>query len=323
MAPLRVSNERVTLIVLLPILLPATLLAGPQATPPPAASPVPTVPPAPTAAAVPGPAGLEVLWTASWDEAVKAVQKIPGGRILIYFSDDDCGQCRRMEALVVPSTSFYAYTRDKIPLYLKFSSPEGKKLAAQLRVKEIPAWVVVTPDLLITGRQVGPTSQIGWVEEMVRGEQGWDAYKALLEREKAEPGNAAVVFDVARETFERGGDSLAEPRFARLAADSRTPQDLKEKSLAYLATIEMDAGRPDLAAGHLDQLLATGKDPALKQRAALRRAEVEIARGRKDLAIGRLKAFKAEWPDSPLVRDADALLEALGGSETPGTGSPK
>ncbi len=248
---------------------------------------------------------------------------MPGGRILIYFSDDDCGQCRRMEALVVPSTSFYAFTRDKVPLYLKFSSPEGKKLATKLRVREIPAWVVVTPDLLVTARQVGPTSQIGWVEEMVRGEQGWDAYKALLEREKADPGNAAVVFDVARETFQRGGDSFAEQRFARLAADARTPADLREQSLAYLATIELDAGRPDLAAAHLDQLLATVKDPALKQRAELRRAEVEIARGRKDLATGRLKAFKAEWPDSPLVRDADALLEALAAGPAPGAGSPK
>jgi hypothetical protein len=55
----------------------------------------------------------------------------------------------------------------------------------------------------------------------------------------------------------------------------------------------------------------------------VRRAEVEIARGRRDLAIGRLRAFKADWPDSPLLRDVDALLTALTGDAAGRPESPK
>ncbi len=301
MAPLRVSNERER--VLSTILL-AALLAPSTASPPPPE-------PSPTPAAVPGPAGLEVVWTSGWDEALEAVRKIPNGRILIYFGDDDCGQCRRMEAIIVPSTSFFAFTRDKVPLYEKLSSPEGKRLAAALRVKEPPAWVVVTPELLVSGRQVGPTSQTGWVQAFIEAEKGWYAYLKLRDEERANPADPRLVFDVARESFHRNGDSLAEPRFQRLGSDPKTPQDLREQSLAYLATSQYDAGRPADAGKTLDQLLAISKEPAIRQRAELRRADIDIALGRKDLAAARLRAFRKEWPDSPDLPGVEKLLEAI------------
>lgn len=291
---------------MLSLILLAALLAAP------AAATDDTAPvPSPTPMAVPGPAGLEVAWTSTWAEAVEADRKIPDGRILVYFGEDGCGPCQRMEALIIPSTSFFAFTRDKVPLHLSIGSPEGKKLAERLRVREIPAWVVVTPDLLVTGRQEGSTSQMAWIGTFIEAEREWAAFRKLLDEERANPGDAKLVFAVARESFKRGGDGAAEPRFARLANDARTPADLREQSLGYLSTIQLDAGRPDEAAASLDSLLAVAKDPALKQRAELRRAEVEIARGRKDLAVGRLKAFKKEWPGSPMVSEADKLLEAL------------
>jgi len=308
MAPPRVSNER-TDVLILPLL--AALLAS-------AALPADDPP-----AVVPGPAGLEVLWKPTWDEAAEAARKIPGGRILIYFADDGCTPCQRMEALVVPSTSFFAFTRDKVPLYLKISTPEGKKLAERLRVAEIPAWVLVTPDLLVTGRQTGPTSQMGWIQAFVEAEKEWAGYRKLVEQEAANPADPALVFEVARESFRRCGDSLAEPRFARLAEDSRTPSERRESALAYLASIQLDSGRVDEAAATLDRLLALAKDPLLKQRAQLRRAEVEIARGRRDLAVGRLRTFRTDWPDSPLLPDVDRLLEALAPPSEKAAGSPK
>ncbi len=299
----------------------AALLAvpvSPAAAPPHAADPAP-----PTPAAVPGPAGLEVQWTRTWDEAAEAARKIPNGRILVYFGDDDCGPCRRMEALIIPSTSFFAFTRDKVPLHVTLRSPEGQKLAAKLRVREAPSWVVVTPDLMVTGRQTGPTTQMGWVQAFVDAERQWAAYGELLAREKANPADLRVVFEVARESFRRGGDDVAEPRFVRLVADPRTPPDVLEQSLACLASIQLDAGRPEEAAATLDRLLTVAADPALKQRAQLCRAEVEIARGRKDLAVGRLRTFKKEWPGSPLTSEVDTLLETLKPGSSRETDNPK
>jgi hypothetical protein len=281
MAPPRVSNERERVLstILFAALLAQTAPSAPPEEPP------------PTPAAVPGPAGLEVPWASSWDEALDAARRIPKGRILVYFGDEECGQCRRMQALVVPSTSFFAFTRDKVPLYERFSSPEGKKLAAALRVREIPAWIVVTPEMLVSGRQIGPTSQTGWVQAFIDAERGWHAYLKLREDEKTNPADPRLVFDVARESFHRNGDSLAEPRFQRLGNDPKTPPDLREESLAYLATIQLDSDRPAEAAKTLDRLLAIAKDPEIRQRAQLRRAEVD-------------RVLDAIPPAAP--RDADA-----------------
>ncbi len=75
---------------------------------------------------MPGAAGLEVLWASRLSEAVEGAKRLRDGRILIFFVEPDCGQCKRMEALVVPSTSFYSYTRDKVPLYEDVSTDEGQ-----------------------------------------------------------------------------------------------------------------------------------------------------------------------------------------------------
>ncbi len=292
----------------LPTLL-LVLLAQQTAFPPPA-----TPGPAPEkGSALAGAAGLEVLWARTLSEATEGARRLKDGRILIFFVEPDCGQCQRMEALVAPSTSFYAFTRDKVPLYEDLSTPEGADLARRLRVRGAPAWVLVTPDLLESGRQEGSTTQQGWVNAFIEVERGWARYRMLLDAESAEPGNLQVVFDVARQLYQRGGGTKAEPRFRRLAGDAKAPAVIREQSLGYLASLEMESRRFDDAVAHLDTLIATAHDPALKQRAELRRADVEIARGRKDLAAWRLKEFLKEHPDSPLAAEAKALLDALQG----------
>jgi len=281
---------------------PPAKAAKPKARPTPAASE--------KGSARPAPAGGEILWTKTWDEAVAAAKKKPEGRILIEFTEPRCGDCLRLESLVIPSTSFYAFMHDKVPVQLDRTKPEGARLAQRLGVIELPAWVIVTPDLLLCGIQTGSTNQSGWFATFAKTEESWAEYRKKLEKEKLEPANEDLAFDIAQETFKRGGDKLAEPRFRALATSASKPE-LRERSLAYLASIELDAGRIDDAGRDLDQLLATAKDPALRERAELRRADVDIARGHGDLAAQRLAAFKKEHPSSPLVKDADAVLAAL------------
>lgn len=294
-------------LTLLPFLLAQQTASRPPATPAPAPEP------AETGSAIPGAAGLEVLWARTLSEAAEGARRMKDGRILIFFVEPNCGQCQRMEALVAPSTSFYAFTRDKVPLYEDVSTAEGRDLARRLRIRGTPSWIVVTPDLLECGRQEGPTTQQGWVQAFIEVERGWQGYKKLLGAESAEPGNLQLVFDAARQTYQRGGGAQAELRFRRLAGDPKAPAAIREQSLGYLTSLEMDSGRFDDAVSHLDKLIATAQDPALKQRAELRRADVEIARGRKDLAAWRLKEFLKAHPGSPLAAEAQALLDALEG----------
>jgi hypothetical protein len=297
------------LLTLLPLLAqePAAALAAPPPKPSPATAQ------SEKGSAMAGAAGLDVIWASRLAEAVEGAKRLRNGRILIFFVEPDCGQCDRMKALVAPSTSFFAYTRDKVPLYEDVSTAEGKDLARRLRIRGTPTWIVVTPELLECGRQEGPTTQQGWVDAFIQVERGWAGYRKVLADETADPSNPQLVLEAARLTYQRGGGALAEARFQRLTHDPKTPAAIKEQALGYLTSLEMESGQFDEAVAHLDTLIATAQDPVLKMRAELRRADVEIARGRKDLAAWRLKEFVKAHPDAPLAAEAQALLDALQG----------
>ncbi len=279
-------------------------LAAQEAAPAPTASPL-------TGSAVPGPAGLEVVWADSLSKAIAEARTKPKGRVLVSFIEKDCAECDRMDSLVVPSTTFFSFTRDKVPVRVALSSEEGRKLGERFSVRKVPAWVVMTPDLLLCGIQVGSTTQSGWIRTFVEAEQHWAEYTKRLADEEKDPSNEELVFAVALETYQRRGDGLAEPRFRRLAQGRGTPVKIREASLAYLASIELDSERVEDAAKNLTTLLRIGEDPVLKERAELRLAEVELARGRRDRAIQKLEAFRKKHPESPLAKNASELLELL------------
>jgi hypothetical protein len=273
-----------------------------------------TSPPPPTpqtGSAFAGASGLEVLWVSTLEEAQTTARSMKDGRILFFFTDADCGECDRMLKIIAPSTSFFAFTRDKVPMPVEISRPKGLELARRMRVVGVPTWIVATPDLLECSRQEGVTSQQGWVETFIRGEREWNGYKRAAAAEAANPGDAAAVYEVAQQLFRRGARDQAEARFRRLVADPKVNADQKEQVNGYLASIDLDAGRFDEAAQRLDALIASAKDPQLKERAELRRADVEIARGRRDLAAYRLREFRKAHPGSPLTSEAEALLDAL------------
>ncbi len=267
----------------------------------------------PTGSAHAGAAGLDVIWAATVEEAQATARGMKDGRILLFFTDKDCGECDRMLKLIAPSTSFFAFTRDKIPVPITISDPAGLKLARQMRVVGVPTWIVATPDLLECSRQEGVTPQQGWVETFIQGERNWAVFRRAQAAENENPGDLAAVYEVARQLFARGAREQAEGRFRRLAADPKAPTDVREQSQAYLASIDLDAGRFDDATRLLDDLAANAKDPQLRERAELRRADVELARGRKDLATYRLNEFLKAHPGSPRAAEARALLDALQG----------
>ncbi len=277
------------------------------------ATPAPAAAPPETGSAMAGAAGLDVIWAPTLEQAQGTARGMKDGRILLFFTDPDCGQCDRMLKIIAPSTSFFSFTRDKVPVPVDVSKPDGLKLAQQLRVAGIPTWIVVTPDLLECGRQEGVATQQVWVETFVEAERGWAAFKRAQAAENENPGNLPAVYEVARQLFQRGGRALSEGRFRRLSLDPNTPPAIREQVKGYLASIDLDAGRFDDATRLLDDLAQNAKDPALKERAELRRADVELARGRKDLAAFRLKEFKKAHPQSPLVPEAQALLDAIEG----------
>ena len=161
------------------------------------------------------PAGLEVIWAPTVAQAQESARSMKDGRILIFFTDPDCGECSRMLKIIAPSTSFFAFTRDKVPVPVPISTPEGLKLAQKMRVVGVPTWIVATPDLLECSRQEGVTTQQGW-SRVRGGERSWADSQGAGRRVR-NPANAAAVFEVARQLFQR--EPASRPGLPASAAD--------------------------------------------------------------------------------------------------------
>jgi hypothetical protein len=251
------------------------------------------------------------VWAGSFEEATGRAKKIHGGRVLVELREAACPDCERMEKLVYPTASFRAFCRDKVPVSLIVGTEDGNRIAARYAVRAFPAWIIVSTDGLLCGKQEGASNQSAWVERFVATEREWNAFLAKLEAEKKAPNDLAAVCAVAEDAYRRFGDAMAEKRFRRIADDPKASPELKEKSLPYLASIELASERFDDAERDLKALLALTKDPLLRQKAELRLVDVSVGRGDRRKAEEQLKAFLGKYPDSPLKPQAEALLQAL------------
>ena len=251
------------------------------------------------------------IWAPSFPRAVERARAIPGGRILVELREDQCPECDRLEKLLLPSATFRAFMADKVPVTVPRSSPDGDRLAQLFRIRSSPAWIVLTPDLLLCGKLEGDTNQSTWFSTFFEAEKAWAEFQKKLAAEAANPSDAAASFAVGEEAFRRLADSMADERFRRVAGDAKAPVTLRAMSLAYLATSALEARRLDDAEKALKQILALTKEPALVERAELRLADVEIGRGQRAKAESRLKAFVKDHPESPLKKQAEEILRVL------------
>ena len=139
---------------------------------------------------LPGPSTRRPAWASSFAEAVERARAIKDGRILVEFATSRCPELRpdgeaRLPGGFVPglharqgrrSSSRSADARGKA------RSPSG------FGVRSAPAWLVLTPDLLLCGKQEGESNQSGLVRAVrSRSERGWAAFRRKLDEEKKAP----------------------------------------------------------------------------------------------------------------------------------------
>ena len=219
-----------------------------------------------------------------------------------------------MDAVILPARDFRDYVEDKVVVRVDVNSAEGAGLGERYGITTAPAWIVMTPDGVLSWLHKGTTPQSAWFELLVDSERRWAAYRKMLEKEKADPTDRALVFENARETYRRFGEALAGKSFLLLVASPDTPDPLREQSLAYLASIAMNAKRLDEARAHLETLLRTGKDPVLLTRAELRLVDLELAKNDPAAARARLDRFTKAHPgtETRAVEELDRIIQTLG-----------
>ena len=136
----------------------------------------------------------EPIWATSFGEAVDRARSMPNGRIFVELVEESCAQCDRMADLVYPSASFRAFLRDKVPVSLLRGSPDGARLSERFAIRGSPSWLVLTPDLLLAGKQEGASNQSTWIERFIVTERELGPLPAEARQGEGGPGRSLRVF---------------------------------------------------------------------------------------------------------------------------------
>ena len=295
----------------------AILLAGVSASVSAGAQEAPGLTPAPAAgssspsrAASNPPSPGNANWAATPDEArVRAAAE--NKLVYIEFDGRECGQCRRMDALLYPAFDFEALLIPMVPVKIALDSPEGRELARRYGVRDTPAVLVTSPEGRTVFRMEGFTSTAEFYQHI---HQDMEAYRTFLKRIDGEdiahvPAKEAL--ETGRELYQRNDSAAAVPRLERAVRHPKAPAAVRDEAREILAAVELDLGQIPAAHQTIDRLIATTKDPLRRQRAELFRAQLPLAENRPAEALALFRKFQKDHPTSPYIEQVNAMLARL------------
>lgn len=178
----------------------------------------------------------EIDWHESLDEARKAAAEKP---VVVYFTDEACVWCRKLETSTFPSDEARAVA-DRFS-FVKLDVDEAEELAARYRARGVPYLVVLDARGKVLARQGGYLPAA--------------SFARLLSESLTNPAPPETELDAVLDAWADLGDAapdkaLVERTIARLASSDRALR----KDLVVCLTTHGDEVRP-----HLVELLASNK----------------------------------------------------------------
>jgi thioredoxin-like negative regulator of GroEL len=226
-----------------------------------------------------GPLTAEITWHESLDEAKIVSAEKP---VVLYFTDEACVWCRRLESSTFPSEEVLAIA-DKF-LFVKLDVDDAEELAARYRARGVPYLVVLDAKGKVLARQAGYSPAAPFAK--------------FLDESLTNPSPPETDLDAVLDAWAELGDEtpdkeLVERTVARRAGSDRA---LRGELVQSLAGHAQDV-RP-----HLVELLASSK---LAIRAAAYEVLKKITRDRHpfdpfapvDVREDQRQAWVSEKPD--------------------------
>jgi len=290
---------------------PATRLAAQQPTPPrPRTRPTPAAP----ARVVKSPGNAE--WAQSVDEAR---QRAAAQHKLVYyeFASQGCGECGRMESLLYPAFDFEALLIGMVPVRVDLVSKAGTELSELYSIRETPSVAIATP----TGRLVflmqGFRNPRDFFPHVHKSLDAYRAWAKTIDAQDVSTLSAADAYQSGRQLFSRFDFAEARPRFQRAIAAPGASPAIRDGAKEGLAAAELQLKDPAKARKTIDGLIATTKDPEVKERAELFRAQIPLAQNQPEQALDLYKKFQKDHPQSKYKEQVSGLITRLETGEPP------
>jgi hypothetical protein len=285
----------------------ASLLLAPPAARLVAQQPTPAAPAAPRRA-VKSPGNAE--WAQSVEEARRRAAE--QHKLVYYeFASQDCGECGRMESLLYPAFDFEALLVGMVPVRVDLVSRAGTELSELYSIKETPSVAIATP----TGRLVflmqGFKNPRDFFPHVHKSLDAYRAWAKTIDAQDVSTLSAADAYQSARQLFARFDFAESRSRFQRAIAAPDASPATRDGAKEGLAAAELQLKDPAKARQTIDGLIATTKDPEVRERAELFRAQIPLAQNQPEEALVLYKKFQKDHPQSKYKDQVNGLITRL------------
>jgi thioredoxin-related protein len=250
-----------------------------------------------------------------WITSLAVAQKKSKETKQLIFVDlfaDWCGWCHRMEQEVFPSQAFQTATDKMVLLRLNTEDgADGSKISSQFNVTSLPTFLILTPDNMIAAMIRGYAPSKEFVDSMKDSLAKYSDFQTRAAHESAIASDYQKRLDLAREFTSRFGLKDSETRFRKLIGERGVPVDVRDQSYYELAVSLLLQNRLDDAS---KTLLAFGKTQTkgeAYERSRILLGQIYMQQGNLLGAANEFRAFKTQFPNSPLIRNVEIMLPGI------------
>lgn len=245
-------------------------------------------------------------------KSVAAAQKKAKEKNQLIFVDlfaEWCGWCHRFDKEVVPSEAFQKATDNMVLLRLDTEDQkEGTEFSRKYGLTSLPTFVILTPELAIAAVIKGYAPPAQFVQMIQTGLDKYKAFETLVAKEPALSKDYQKRLEIAREFRNRQGWAAAEQRLRKLTMESGVPPAIRDEAFYDLGILYMQQGKHDLVLKTVTDFGKVQKKGTPYERARLLVTDVYLAQRNFKRAATELRAFKAKFPNSPLIPNVESLL---------------
>lgn len=232
--------------------------------------------------------------------------------IFVDFFADWCGWCHRMEQEVFPSQAFQNATDKMVLLRLNTEDgADGTKLSQRYAVSSLPTFLILTPDDMIAAMIRGYAPSTEFVASMKDSLSKYTEFQQRVTQEPKFGSDYQKRLDLAREFTSRYGLKDSESRLRKLISDREAPQSIRDQAYYELAVSLLLQQRPDDAAKTLIGFGKVQKKGDAYERSRLLLGQIYMQQGNLLGAANEFRAFKRDFPNSPLVANVEVWLPGI------------
>ncbi len=251
---------------------------------------------------------------ADWaKDPADAQARAAAAKKLVYyeFANADCGDCRRMQALLYPAFDFEALLVGMVPVQVVLDSPEGKKLGERYSITEVPAVLITTPEGRLVFQMQGFKDAPDFYHHVRKDLDEYRQFSKTVDAQNVATLPAKEAYSTGRALYARMDYAAAAARLRRAAAAPDATPALRESALMGLAAAERQLGEAAQARKTATKVIASTKDPDQKERAELFLAELDLEEGKPGDALAAYRKFATDHPKSPYLEKVRGFISRL------------